>query len=816
MAVRLTAPAKPPGPPRHLLATAAGQDMITLEWLPPLDDGGSDISGYRIQVSSDGNTWSTVVEGTNGLTYQTTGLRVGTTFHYQVAARYGSDSVGPYSNTTQATTEKRIAPPPPPRGGGGGGGGGLLFPPEAPLGLMAMPGEGAVRLEWSPPESDGGTPILRYEYRLKEGRGEFGEWTPIEDSAPGEVNATGYTVGELGNGTVYVFELRAVNLVGNGRESEAVEAVMGLDPAYWSNFGAEDLQGVEASLERGPFGGGPQSLRLRFGADLRFEESELDGEGEVTETRSGSYGYRYTSRTTGELRLDYDGGESCELRLTFRGEGAGSYSIRCGGVLGGRGSFRLSGLNQGPEITRAGAYEVAENRARVGRIEAVDGDDEIGGYGIAGGADGGLFEVEAETGELLFREAPDYEDPSDVESAEPASGAADNEYIVVVEVRSGEGERERRGSRAIRVRVSDEEEPPEITSVGPFEVVENQTRVGQLEAVDQDKQDEITEYGIAGGADAGLFEVVEETGELLFREAPDYEDPSDVESAEPASGAADNEYIVVVEVRSGEGERERRGSRAIRVRVSDEEEPPEITSLGPFEVVENQTRVGQLEAVEPDEGDQITEYGIAGGADGGLFEVEAETGELMFREAPDYEAPSDVESEEPASGAADNEYIVVVEVRSGEGERERRGSRAIRVRVADEEEPPGAPAAPVVTAEGSDSLQVSWREPENRGPEIVDYEVRYREAGEAGYTDGGHEGTGLEVRLSGLEEGTVYEVQVRAANEEGMSEWSEPGGRADGHGGTGPGRSVGLHRGGPGGPAPDLAAGGGGGGCRKP
>ena len=154
---------------------------------------------------------------------------------------------------------------------------------------------------------------------------------------------------------------------------------------------AEDLQGVEASLERGPFGGGPQSLRLRFGADLRFEESELDGEGEVTETRSGSYGYRYTSRTTGELRLDYDGGESCELRLTFRGEGAGSYSIRCGGVLGGRGSFRLSGLNQGPEITRAGAYEVAENRARVGRIEAVDGDDEIGGYGIAGERTGGCL-----------------------------------------------------------------------------------------------------------------------------------------------------------------------------------------------------------------------------------------------------------------------------------------------------------------------------------------------------------------------------------------------------------------------------------------
>ena len=43
------------------------------------------------------------------------------------------------------------------------------------------------------------------------------------------------------------------------------------------------------------------------------------------------------------------------------------------------------------------------------------------------------------------------------------------------------------------MRVSDEEEAPEITERRSlFEVVENQTRVGQLEAVDPDKQDEIT------------------------------------------------------------------------------------------------------------------------------------------------------------------------------------------------------------------------------------------------------------------------------------------------------------------------------------
>ena len=642
------------------LTASGGNGTVRLSWNRPTDNGGSAIIRYEVRYQAVGETWSewdNVGAGTRGVTVEN--LINGNEYIFEVRAVNALGKGG--AETVQATPERRIAPPPPPPPGNGGGGGGLLFPPEAPAGLMALPGDGAVRLEWSPPESDGGTAILRYEYRLKDGRGEFGEWIPIPDSAPEEVNATGYTVGDLGNGTVYVFEMRAVNLVGEGRVSEAVEVVMGLDRAYWSNFLAGDLQGIEASLERGSFGVSPQSLRLRFGADLRFEENELDGDGEVTETRSGSYGYRYTSRTTGELSLDYHGGESCELRLTFTGVGAGSYGYRCGGVLGGQGSFELTGLNRAPEITSVGPFEAAENQAMVGRVEAVDGDDEdqIGGYGIAGGADGALFAVVA--GELMFREAPDYENPGDVESADPQSGAGDNEYIVVVEVRSGEGERERRGSRAIRVRVSDEEEPPEITSVGPFEVVENQTRVRQLEAVDQDKQDEITEYGIAGGAD------------------------------------------------------------------------------------------------------------------GELFAVEAETGELMFREAPDYETPGDVESADPQSGAGDNEYIVVVEVRSGEGERERKGSRAIRVRVGDEEEPPGAPVAPVVTAEGSDSLKASWREPENRGPEIVDYEVRYREAGEADYSDGGHEGTGLEVRLSGLKEGTVYEVQVRAVNEEGMSEWSEPG-----------------------------------------
>ena len=249
---------------------------------------------------------------------------------------------------------------------------------------------------------------------------------------------------------------------------------MPLDPAYRSNFRAEDLQGVELMLEAFILEGSARDRELRFGEGLRFEEDELDGEGEVTATHSGSYGYRYTSRTTGELSLDFDEGEACQLRLTFSGEGTGSYSYRCGGSSRGQGSFGMSELeNRVPEITSTGPFEVEENTTRVGRLEVVDWDeeDEITEYGIAGGADQALFAIEAETGELSFREAPDYENPGDVESEDPASKAGDNEYIVVVEVTSGEGDRERAREQAIRVRVID----VEMEEAGEDEVEEDET-----------------------------------------------------------------------------------------------------------------------------------------------------------------------------------------------------------------------------------------------------------------------------------------------------------------------------------------------------
>ena len=441
------------------LAASPASRSVRLSWNQPLDDGGSPIIRYEYRYAAVGEgfgPWRSVSGSALGV--MVGNLIGGREYVFEVRAVNALGKGG--AGTVMATPLAGGGGGGFGGGGGGGGSGGLLFPPEAPAALTATAGDEAVRLEWSPPVNDGGTPIQRYEYRLKEGRGDVGEWTPIPDSAVDEVNASGYTVGDLLNGTVYAFELRGVNAAGNGQESEPVEVRMPLDPAYWSNFRAEDLEGVELMLEAFLLEGNSRDRELRFGEGLRFEEDELDGEREVTATDMGSYKYRYTSRTTGELSLEFDGGESCRLRLTFSGDGTGSYSYRCGGASRGQGSFRMSELeNRVPEITGAGPFEVEENTTRVGQVAAVDWDeeDEVTGYGIAGGADQALFAIETATGELSFKEAPDYESPGDLESEDPASPAADNEYILVVEVTSGEGDRERTREQSIRVRVTDVE-----------------------------------------------------------------------------------------------------------------------------------------------------------------------------------------------------------------------------------------------------------------------------------------------------------------------------------------------------------------------
>ena len=100
-----------PGAPTGLSATADGQTEIDLSWTAPSDDGGADITGYRIEVSTDGLSWSDLVANTNatGTSYSHTGLTAGSTRHYRVSA-INSVGTGSTSNTDSVTTDAATAP----------------------------------------------------------------------------------------------------------------------------------------------------------------------------------------------------------------------------------------------------------------------------------------------------------------------------------------------------------------------------------------------------------------------------------------------------------------------------------------------------------------------------------------------------------------------------------------------------------------------------------------------------------------------------------------------------------------------------------
>ena len=103
----------------------------------------------------------------------------------------------------------------------------------------------------------------------------------------------------------------------------------------------------------------------------------------------------------------------------------------------------------------------------------------------------------------------------------------------------------------------------------------------------------------------------------------------------------------------------------------------------------------------------------------------------------------------------------------------------VTISITDVTEAPGQPDAPTVTEVGGSPtlLDVEWRATTtNTGPAIGDYDLRYKLQGTMGsWTNGPQDVIGTSARISGLDPGTEYAVQVRATSDEGDSEWSTGG-----------------------------------------
>ena len=118
-------------------------------------------------------------------------------------------------------------------------------------------------------------------------------------------------------------------------------------------------------------------------------------------------------------------------------------------------------------------------------------------------------------------------------------------------------------------------------------------------------------------------------------------------------------------------------------------------------------------------------------------------------------------------------YTVMVSYRNGTASTD---VVNVAIRVTDVEEAPGKADAPTVTqnvAAPGNALDAKWSAPANTGPAITGYGLRYRAQGTQTWTVRSVDGKSVEI--SGLQEGTAYEVQVRAVNDEGTGEWSDSG-----------------------------------------
>ena len=199
-----TAPATVPGAPRNLQATA-GDGHVTLNWQAPASDGGSPILLYSIYRGTSPGGESLLITVPVVTTYTDATVTNGVTYYYQVTAT-NAIGEGPRSNEVSATPS---AP---------------ATPPGAPQGLSATPGDATVSLAWSPPGSDGGSPITNY--KIYRGTTSGGE-TLIATVG----NQLSYPDGGLTNGVTYYYEVSAVNGVGEGPLSNEASATPSAPPS---------------------------------------------------------------------------------------------------------------------------------------------------------------------------------------------------------------------------------------------------------------------------------------------------------------------------------------------------------------------------------------------------------------------------------------------------------------------------------------------------------------------------------------------------------------------------------------------------------
>jgi len=182
----LTAPAAPTG-----ANATSGNAQASVSWAPPLNNGGSPITGYAVTASPGGSTATT----TGATSATVTGLTNGTAYTFTVTA---TNAIG----TSSASAPSAAVTP------------GALTAPGAPTGARATPGNARATVSWSVPASNGGSLITGYTVTASPG-----------GKSATTSGATTVAVSGLANGVSYTFTVTATNAIGTSAASAPSAAV---------------------------------------------------------------------------------------------------------------------------------------------------------------------------------------------------------------------------------------------------------------------------------------------------------------------------------------------------------------------------------------------------------------------------------------------------------------------------------------------------------------------------------------------------------------------------------------------------------------
>ena len=192
-ATPMTVPDAPTG-----LTPTPGDAQVRLTWTPPASNGGSPVTSYKVYQGTTANfTAKDPVTTVTGTSVPLTHLVNGTTYYFRVTA---VNKVG----EGQASSEVPATP---------------MTVPDAPTGLTPTPGDAQVRLTWTPPASNGGSPVTTSYNVYYATSADFNGAAKV----PG-VKGTVLVLVRLVNGTRYHFRVTAVNKVGEGQASSEVPA----------------------------------------------------------------------------------------------------------------------------------------------------------------------------------------------------------------------------------------------------------------------------------------------------------------------------------------------------------------------------------------------------------------------------------------------------------------------------------------------------------------------------------------------------------------------------------------------------------------